>query len=144
MAQLSPTTTLPADAHAPPTPATATEGGEAPAAATVRSSEGRRLYVGMLPFDTTDGELNDIFAAFGQLEYAKIMTEKDTGRSRGFGFVTYDDAESALAAKNFWDGQDYKGRKMKVRGSLRSSLPALVPACLPPRSTDFPRTHHNR
>ena len=45
------------------------------------STEGRRLYVGMLPFDAVDAELNDIFATFGTLEYAKIMTEKDTGRS---------------------------------------------------------------
>lgn len=41
----------------------------------------RRLYVGMLPFDTVDAELSDIFATFGTLEYSKIMTEKDTGRS---------------------------------------------------------------
>lgn len=41
----------------------------------------RRLYVGMLPFDTVDAELSDIFATFGTLEYSKIMTEKGTGRS---------------------------------------------------------------
>lgn len=47
----------------------------------VPSTALRRLYVGMLPFTTTDAELNDLFATFGPLEYCKIMTEKDSGRS---------------------------------------------------------------
>lgn len=47
----------------------------------VPSTIGRRLYVGMLPFTTTDAELTDLFATFGTLEYSKIMTEKDSGRS---------------------------------------------------------------
>lgn len=75
---------------------------------------GRKLYVGNLPYSATEQELSDKFGACGTVESAKLITDRDTGRSKGFGFVemgTDAEAQSAIDALN---GQDYDGRPMKV------------------------------
>lgn len=72
------------------------------------------LYVGNLTFATTDGDLKNLFAEFGDVERAQVITDRDTGRSRGFGFVemsSSDDAEKAIDALN---GKDVDGRELKV------------------------------
>ena len=63
----------------------------------------KRLYVGNLPFETTEEELNEMFQSFGQVVSAKLITDRETGRSRGFGFVeldTEDAARNAIQEKN--------------------------------------------
>ncbi len=49
----------------------------------------KKLFVGSLSWNTSDGELNDAFARFGEVTEAKVITDRETGRSRGFGFVTF-------------------------------------------------------
>jgi len=59
---------------------------------------GKRLYVGNLPFDTTEDELHQLFSAHGQVVSTKLVTDMDTGRSRGFGFVEMGTDAEALTA----------------------------------------------
>src|SRR5271170_1287877 len=75
---------------------------------------GKKLYVGNLPFSATDQILSDTFAQCGTVESSKIIMDRDTGRSKGFGFVEMStDAEAADAISKF-NGADYDGRPMTV------------------------------
>jgi len=72
-----------------------------------------KLYVGGLSYDTNNGGLEKAFASFGQIEEAKVIMDRETGRSRGFGFVTFAseaDAQKALAM----NGTQLDGRTLKV------------------------------
>ncbi len=72
-----------------------------------------RIYCGNLPFSTNDDELRGMFDDFGSVNDASVVSDRETGRSRGFGFVDMD-AEGAAKAIEALDGQDYKGRNLKV------------------------------
>lgn len=72
-----------------------------------------RLYVGNLPFSATDTDLRGLFENHGTVESARVISDRDTGRSRGFGFVDMDDA-GGKAAMEALDGQDFGGRRLKV------------------------------
>ena len=71
------------------------------------------VYVGNLPFSTTQADLEALFAQYGEVESAAVITDRDTGRSRGFGFVEMPDAAAneAIAELN---GSDYGGRQLTV------------------------------
>jgi len=73
----------------------------------------KKLYVGNLPFQTTEDDLSDMFSQMGNVESVRIITDRDTGRSRGFGFVEMadDDADKAVEQLN---GQDMGGRALTV------------------------------
>jgi len=74
----------------------------------------KNIFVGNLDFSTSEEDLRQAFEAYGQVERVSIMTDRDTGRSRGFGFVEMvnsDDAEKAIAALN---GAQMGGRKLNV------------------------------
>jgi RNA recognition motif-containing protein len=76
---------------------------------------GTRLYVGNLPYSVTELELRDLFASLGTITEAKIVTDRDTGRPRGFGFVemsTEDEAKKAIEELN---GRDVQGRPLAVK-----------------------------
>lgn len=75
---------------------------------------GKKLFVGNLPFSATDESLQSIFAQAGNVESARVITDRATGRSKGFGFVEMTtDAEAADAIAKF-NGADYEGRPMTV------------------------------
>ncbi len=75
---------------------------------------GKKLYIGNLPFSATEQVLTDSFAQFGTVESVKIITDRDTGRSKGFGFVEMSsDEEAAEVIQNF-NGADFEGRSLKV------------------------------
>lgn len=75
---------------------------------------GKKLYVGNLPFSATEQVLTDTFSQCGTVESVKIITDRDTGRSKGFGFVEMStDAEAQTAISKF-NGADYEGRAMTV------------------------------
>lgn len=74
----------------------------------------KKLFVGSLPWTTTDQELGDLFAQFGDVLSARVLKDRETGRSRGFGFVEMNndaDADKAIQALN---GSDLNGRKIVV------------------------------
>ncbi len=73
----------------------------------------KKLYVGNLSFQTTEGDLDELFAQAGEVESVRIITDRDTGRSRGFGFVEMneDNAEKAIAQFN---GTELDGRALTV------------------------------
>jgi RNA recognition motif-containing protein len=73
-----------------------------------------KLFVGSLSWNTTSEELQSAFAGCGDIVEAKVVTDRDTGRSRGFGFVTYSDAESATRAIEELDGSSLDGRSIRV------------------------------
>lgn len=75
---------------------------------------GKKLYVGNLPFSATEQVLTDTFAQFGVVESAKIITDRDSGRSKGFGFVEMGTEAEAQEAIKKLNGADYEGRAMTV------------------------------
>ncbi len=75
---------------------------------------GSKLYVGNLPDSATEQDLSDKFAACGTVDSVKLITDRDTGRSRGFGFIEMMSEAEAQAAIDSLDGTDYEGRPMKV------------------------------
>src|SRR3954464_6998713 len=75
---------------------------------------GKKLYVGNLPYSATDQILSDTFAQCGTVESAKIIMDRDTGRSKGFGFVEMSTEAEAQDAINKFNGADYEARRMTV------------------------------
>ncbi|MEO0606054.1 MAG: RNA-binding protein [Myxococcota bacterium] len=73
-----------------------------------------KLFVGGLSWDTTDQSLGDAFAVHGDVTDAKVITDRETGRSRGFGFVTFAESSSAQAAIQAMDGTSLDGRSIRV------------------------------
>ena len=74
----------------------------------------KKLYVGNLPFNTTEDELRAVFEQHGGVSSVNVITDRDTGRSRGFAFVEMDDASAAEAAMRALDGSDMGGRSLRV------------------------------
>jgi len=75
---------------------------------------GKKLFVGGLAWETDDDGLSKAFDEYGTIEEAKVICERDTGRSRGFGFVTFGTEESASAAQKAMNGHEMDGRQLKV------------------------------
>ena len=88
--------------------------------ACVRSAEGReermskKLFVGGLSWGTSDDSLRDAFEQFGEVTDAKVITDRETGRSRGFGFVTFNEAGDADNAISRMNGSQLDGRTLNV------------------------------
>jgi RNA recognition motif-containing protein len=74
----------------------------------------RRLYVGNLSFTTSEDVLRDAFAAFGKLKSVKILTDRDTGKSRGFGFVEFAEDKDGDTAIHTMNGSEVDKRKLVV------------------------------
>ncbi|MCX8101316.1 MAG: RNA-binding protein [Geminicoccaceae bacterium] len=75
----------------------------------------RKLFVANFPFTTTVEQLTDLFSAHGEVVYAKIATDRETGKSRGFGFIEMGTPEQAEAAIRELDGYQMNGRSIAVR-----------------------------
>ncbi|MEE2703173.1 MAG: RNA-binding protein [Myxococcota bacterium] len=74
----------------------------------------KKLYVGNLPWSTTEADLQGMFSDYGKVSSAAVITDRETGRSRGFGFVELeDDAEAARAISDL-NGKDLEGRPLRV------------------------------
>ena len=91
---------------------------------------GNKLYVGNLPYSVRDGDLEQSFSQFGSVTSAKVMMERDTGRSKGFGFVEMGSDVEAQAAINGMNGQPLGGRSVVVNE-------ARPMEARPPRSGGF-------
>lgn len=75
---------------------------------------GKKLYVGNLPFSTTEDDLRQLFSQAGALDSVKLVTDRDTGRSRGFAFVEFAGEDEAQAAIKQFNGTDLQGRPLTV------------------------------
>ena len=75
---------------------------------------GKKLYVGNLPYTATDSDLQSMFEAHGAVQSAQVVMDRDTGRSKGFGFVEMETNEAAQAAISALNGQDFAGRSLTV------------------------------
>jgi RNA recognition motif-containing protein len=73
----------------------------------------KKIYVGNLAWSATDATLRDAFSAFGEVQSASVVTDRETGRSRGFGFVEMDEPDADKAIREL-DGRDLDGRAMRV------------------------------
>ena len=78
------------------------------------SAMAKRLYVGNLKYTVTSEHLQELFEQFGTVTSAQVLSDRDTGRSRGFGFVEMDNDDEALAAIEALDGHDHDGRRLTV------------------------------
>ncbi len=74
----------------------------------------KKLYVGGLPYAVTEDKLQEIFSAHGTVESARVITDRFTGRSRGFGFVEMSNEEEAQTAIDSLNGSDLEGRSLTV------------------------------
>jgi RNA recognition motif-containing protein len=74
----------------------------------------KRIYVGNLPFSSTEDELREAFALHGTVTGVDVITERETGRPRGFAFVEMEDSAAAAAAIAAMDGSDFGGRNLRV------------------------------
>lgn len=95
---------------------------------------GKKLYVGNLPYTATEEELRSLFEEHGRTASVAVIMDRETGRSRGFGFVEFETEDGARAAQQALDGRDMGGRPLRVNeaqerqrggggGSYRSGPP---------------------
>lgn len=77
-----------------------------------------KLFVAGLPFDVDDQELHDIFSEQGTVASAKVITDRETGKSRGFGFVEFPDDAHAQAAIKAYDGAELSGKTITVKVAI--------------------------
>ncbi len=82
---------------------------------------GKRLYVGNLSFTATELDVRDLFAPFGSVADSKLITDRDTGRPRGFGFVEMSTDTEASAAIEGLNGREYQGRALTVNEAQERS-----------------------
>ncbi|KDP39332.1 hypothetical protein JCGZ_01089 [Jatropha curcas] len=80
----------------------------------IRCMSSSKLFIGGLSYGTDDQSLRDAFSSFGEVVTARVVTDRDTGRSRGFGFVDFSSEESASSALSAMDGQELQGRSVRV------------------------------
>jgi RNA recognition motif-containing protein len=73
-----------------------------------------KLYVGNLPYNTTDADLESLFAPAGTVKSAQVIRDRESGRSKGFGFVEMSTTDEANAAINMFHGKDFNGRPLTV------------------------------
>ncbi|XP_078167253.1 glycine-rich RNA-binding protein 4, mitochondrial-like [Carex rostrata] len=99
-------------------------GGLAPTSSMLNSVRymGTKLFVGGLSYSTDDQSLKEAFDNFGNVTEARVITDRETGRSRGFGFISFDTDEAAESAQSSMDGQEVQGRNIRV--SLANERPA--------------------
>jgi RNA recognition motif-containing protein len=81
----------------------------------------KKLYVGNLPFSVTEADLRQLFEEYGTVESVNVITDRDTGRPRGFAFVEMDDPGNADKAIQALDGQDFGGRDIRVNEAKERS-----------------------
>ena len=78
------------------------------------SALGKKLYIGNLPYSITESELRELFERHGTVASVNVITDRETGRARGFAFVEFEDASGAAAAMQALDGTQVGGRTLRV------------------------------
>ena len=78
----------------------------------------KKLYVGNIPFNSTEEDLRELFSRHGDVERVSVITDRETGRPRGFAFVEFADASAATAAIRARDGTQLGGRALRVNEAM--------------------------
>ncbi len=78
----------------------------------------KKLYVGNLSYSSTEPVLEDLFGQYGQVVSAKVVIDRETKRSRGFGFVEMEEDDAAEAAISALDGYEFEGRRLRVNEAM--------------------------
>jgi RNA recognition motif-containing protein len=78
----------------------------------------KKLYVGNLSYNTTEDNLRNLFAEFGNVASAKIIFDRETGNSKGFGFIEMGSDDEASAAINGTNGREFEGRQLRVNEAM--------------------------
>lgn len=91
----------------------------------IRSMSSAKIFVGGISYSTDDMSLREAFARYGEVLDAKVIMDRETGRSRGFAFITYATSEDATAAVQALDGQDLHGRRIRVNYATERSRPGF-------------------
>jgi len=73
-----------------------------------------QIYVGNISYGTTEDSLTTLFSAYGEVQNVKIITDRETGRSKGFGFVTMDNSDEANSAIEAINSKEFEGRELRV------------------------------
>ncbi|MCB9538219.1 MAG: RNA-binding protein [Myxococcales bacterium] len=84
---------------------------------------GKKIFVGNLSWNTDDQSLREAFEEFGEVTDAKVITDRETGRSRGFGFVTFEDDRACQEAIEQMNGQSLDGRPLRIDEAQERSGP---------------------
>lgn len=93
----------------------------------------KKLYVGNIPFSSTEEQMKAHFGAFGEVHSVKIITDRATGRSRGFCFVEMENADAAMAELN---GKEFDGRKLMINEAREREIRPSGDRNRPPREED--------
>ncbi|XP_010522674.1 PREDICTED: glycine-rich RNA-binding protein 3, mitochondrial-like isoform X2 [Tarenaya hassleriana] len=88
---------------------------------TIRCMSSSQLFIGGISYDTDEQALREAFSRHGEVVEARVIVDRETGRSRGFGFVTYTSSEAASSAVQALDGKDLDGRYIRVKYATRKS-----------------------
>ena len=80
----------------------------------MRTRQDMKMYVGNLPYDATEQDLHGLFGEYGQVTDVHIPNDRETGRPRGFAFVTMDSKDAMVSAIKALDGEDFQGRNLRV------------------------------
>ncbi|XP_027351785.1 glycine-rich RNA-binding protein 4, mitochondrial-like [Abrus precatorius] len=91
----------------------------------IRSMSSGKLFVGGISYNTDDMSLREAFARYGEVIDARVIMDRETGRSRGFGFITFATSEDASSAIQGMDGQDLHGRRIRVNYAAERSRPGF-------------------
>ncbi|RZB98634.1 glycine-rich RNA-binding protein 4, mitochondrial-like isoform X1 [Glycine soja] len=91
----------------------------------IRSMSSAKLFVGGISYSTDDMSLRESFARYGEVIDVKVIMDRETGRSRGFGFITFATSEDASYAIQGMDGQDLHGRRIRVNYATERSRPGF-------------------
>lgn len=87
----------------------------------IRCMSSSKVFVGGIPYSTDEMSLREAFAQYGEVVEARIITDRDTGRPRGFGFVSYTSSDEASSAIQALDGKDFHGRMLRVNYAVEKS-----------------------
>ncbi|KAK4271926.1 hypothetical protein QN277_020546 [Acacia crassicarpa] len=91
----------------------------------IRSMSSAKLFIGGVSYSTDDMGLREAFASYGEIIDARVIMDRETGRSRGFGFITFASSEEASAAIQAMDGQDLHGRRIRVNYATDRARPGF-------------------
>ncbi len=97
----------------------------------------KRLYIGGIPYSTTDADLSQAFAQAGAVKSASIIMDRMTGRSKGFGFVEFENDADADAAINLWNGKEFQGRMLTVNEARPKAEFSADRGAAPARRNDW-------